>query len=200
MRTVCAGLLVFAVGCSVDSPSDPSVDGTTMPGMPQAPRIEMKLTDAPGDFESVWVNITRVEVESADAGWQTLVEEPQRFDLLTLQNDVTAAMGSATLAPGMYGQLRLIVDEASVVVGGEESPLPIASGAQTGIKIPLDRAFEENMTYAVTLDFDAAKSVKTTGQGYLMTPVVHVKDFVATPMPESEPEPEGDDSPDDTIQ
>ena len=124
MRTVCAGLLVFAVGCSVESP-DPSGDGTTMTGMPQAPRIEMKLTDAPGDFESVWVNITRVEVESADAGWQTLVEEPQRFDLLTLQNDVTAAMGSATLAPGMYGQLRLIVDEASVVIRVQDSGVGI---------------------------------------------------------------------------
>ncbi len=143
----------------------------------------MRLTDAPGDFENVWVNIASVAVESADTGWIDVTSQPQKFDLLTLQNDVTAALGSTTLTAGMYGQLRLIVDQASVVVDGEEFPLTIASGAQTGIKINFDQAFADNTTYAITLDFDAAKSVKTTGQGYLMTPVIQVKDFTATPMP-----------------
>jgi hypothetical protein len=152
----------------------------------------MLLTDAPGDFEAVWVDISSVEIESAEAGWQTLTDSAQKFDLLTLQHDVTAALGGATLEPGTYGQLRLIVASASVVVGGVESSLAIASGAQTGVKIPLDQTLEANTTYAITLDYDAAKSVKTTGQGYLMTPVIHVKDFVATPMP-SEPTDEPND-------
>lgn len=175
------GLFVLATGCAVETqPTDEdSGDGAR----PLAPRINVLLTDAPGDFESVWVTISNVSIESADAGWITLVDQPQKFDLLTLRNDVTAALGGTTLEPGTYGQLRMLVDTASVVVGGVESPLPIASGAQTGIKIPLGRTIEENMTYSVTLDYDAAKSVKTTGQGYLMTPVIHVKDFTATPTP-----------------
>lgn len=176
---------VVAAGCAAEGndslSSGDSSDDTSQPA-PRPPRIEMHLTDAPGDFESVWVNISSVAVESAD-GWIDLTSQPQKFDLLTLQNDVTAALGGATLAAGTYGQLRMIVDQASVVVAGEEFPLSIASGAQTGIKINLDQAFEENMTYAITLDFDAAKSVKTTGAGYLMTPVIMVKDFLATPMP-----------------
>lgn len=163
-------------GCAVDASTEEQTS------VPRAPKINVLLTDAPGDFESVWVNIASVAIES-NGEWMAVTEEPQRFDLLTLQNDVTAALGDSTLEPGMYGQLRLIVDTASVVVDGVESPLTIASGAQTGIKINLDRAIEPDTTYSLTLDFDAHKSVKSTGQGYLMTPVVLVKDFTATPMP-----------------
>jgi hypothetical protein len=175
MKVLVAALALIA-GCAVDSSTDERGSA------PRAPKIEVLLTDAPGDFDSVWVNISSVAIETGGE-WVTLTEEAQRFDLLTLQNDVTAALGDAQLVPGMYGQLRLLVDTASVVVDGVESPLQIASGAQTGIKIALDRAIEADTSYSLTLDFDAHKSVKTTGQGFLMTPVIMVKDFTATPMP-----------------
>ena len=151
-----------------------------------APRVEVLLTDAPGDFEEVWVNITSVAV-STETGWLALTDTPQRFDLLKLQNDVTAALGGAALEPGRYEQLRMMVDEASVVIDGVESPLTIASGAQTGIKIPLAADLEAGMTYQITIDYDAAKSIKTTGAGFLMAPVVHVKEMVATPTPPEAP-------------
>lgn len=53
------------------------------------------------------------------------------------------------------------------------------------------------MTYTLTLDFDAARSVKSTGQGYLMTPVISIKQLagVASP-PKGEPAtPEGEPAP-----
>ena len=169
--------LLLAAGCATDG-------ATEMPGSDSpeagAPRINVLLTDAPGDFEKVWVTISTVEVAGA-AGWQTITDVPQTFDLLTLQNDVTAALGGSSLEPGTYGQLRLIVDEASVVIDGTESPLKIASGAETGIKIGLDATFEADMTYSITLDFDAHKSIKSTGNGHLMTPVIFVKEVIATP-------------------
>jgi len=193
-KTLAAVTLV--TGCSL-APTSPTGDDDVESPMGEQPgstppRMIVRLTDAPAAFEAVWVDISRVEIESSADGWSTLVNEPQRFDLLTLRDGVTAAMGDAELAAGHYGQLRLIVDSASVVVGGIESPMTIASGAQTGVKIPLDRDLEANMTYTLTLDYDAEKSVKSTGQGYLMTPVVHVKEMVGTPaQPEPEaPEPE----------
>jgi hypothetical protein len=185
MKLIAVGLFTLATGCAVESAP------TSTPTEPVAPRISVLLTDAPGDYEAVWVNIASVAIESADTGWMTVTDTPQRFDLLQLQNDVTAALGGTTLAAGTYGQLRLIVDSASVVVAGEESEMKIASGMQTGIKVILDRELEDNMTYAITLDYDADKSVKQTGQGYLMTPVIKVKDVVATPV---ETEEEGDEA------
>ena len=187
MKMFALGLFALATGCAVDDAQPTGSGSDSKDSLPRAPHVDVLLTDAPGDFEAVWVDIASVAIESAEAGWQTLTDAPQKFDLLALQNDVTAALGGATLEPGTYGQLRLLVASASVVVGGVESPLTIASGAQTGIKIPLDQTLEADTTYSITLDYDAAKSVKTTGQGYLMTPVIHVKDFVATPMSPEEP-------------
>jgi len=185
MKLLAVGLFTLATGCAVDEPQQESTDQPA-----RSPHIAVLLTDAPAEFEAVWVNIASVAIHSADAGWLTLADSPQKFDLLTLRDDITAALGGATLEPGMYEQLRLVVDSASVVVAGEESPLTIASGAETGIKINLDSMFEANTTYSITLDYDADKSVKSTGHGYLMTPVISVKDFVATPM---ESESEGDE-------
>ena len=175
-----------------DNPNTSDDTSDNDPNRPEASgnNLEVLLTDAPGDFDEVWVDIVSVEVDAGDAGWITLADQPQSFDLLTLQNDVTAALGGASLAPGTYGQLRLIVDNAFVVLDGNAEDLKIASGMQTGIKINLDTEIVEGMKYSVVIDFDAQKSVKSTGQGWLMTPVIFVKDVVAEPIPEPEPEPE----------
>ena len=168
--------------------------------------IRTYLTDAPGDFDEVWVTISAVEIhgyhgtysyDGADGGvagdggveadsgpegyaepeasWETLVDETQTLDLLTLQNDVTAVLGDAEVEPGEYSQLRLIVDSASVVVGEEEEDLTIPSGTQTGIKINLDFEVLPETEYVIVLDFDAAESVKETGQGHLMQPMIKIE-------------------------
>jgi hypothetical protein len=173
-----------------DGAGEETADGTgeSTGSGPQPPRLGLHLTDAPGDFDEVWVNIVSVEIESPELGWLPLTDSPQAYDLLTLQNDVTAAMGNTALEPGAYGQLRLIVDDAFVVADGVSEELKIASGNQTGIKINLDATLEENMVYTLVIDFDADKSVKSTGQGWLMTPVIKVKSFDGQPVPEPEAE------------
>ncbi len=168
--------LVSGVLCWI-SAGCADTSGSTSPSSPS--RLAVQLTDAPAAFDHVWVDIASVELESP-TGWLTLADQPARFDLLALQNNVTAALGGAQLEPGDYGQLRLIVDQASVEAGGVETPLTVASGAQTGIKIDLATTVEAGMTYTVVLDYDASKSIKTTGQGYLMTPVITVKSVTGT--------------------
>jgi hypothetical protein len=158
-------------GPLADAPPDPA---------PQSPTLRVLLTDAPGSFEEAWVQISEVSIE-APSGWQAVTTQPQALDLLTLQNGVTAALGAAALAPGAYGQLRLMVDSAYVMTGGQREELRIASGAHTGIKILLSAALEAGMTYQLVLDFDAQESIEQTGQGWLMTPVVRVKELVGTP-------------------
>lgn len=169
-----------------DEPGSAGPDAAAPGSQEQRPNIQLLLTDAPGEFEEVWVNIVSVEIDAGELGWMILTDTPQRFDLLTLQNDVTAALGEASLPLGTYGQLRLIVDEASVVVDGVEEDLVIASGAETGIKINLDAEVQEDMLYTLVIDFDAGQSVRRTGMGWLMTPMITVKDFSGTPMPEEQ--------------
>ena len=170
MKALAAWMLAIGAGCTAGS------QGGDVSSAPV--HIDVRLTDAPATFDSVLVTISKVEV-STDAGWLTLSDHAQRFDLLTLQNDATALLGSADLAPGTYHQLRLIVQEASVVAGGVESVLEVASGAQTGIKVVVDAELEAGTTYTLVLDFDAAKSIQATGDGHRMTPVIRVKSLTA---------------------
>jgi hypothetical protein len=179
--------LLFAAACT-GAPTDATTDTDTMPSRLEAGmntngiegNLRLFLTDAPADYEAVWVTTSRVEVSTAaadgEATWATLSDQPQTDDLLALRDDVTSILGDAELAPGTYQQLRMIVDSAHVVADGEERPLTIPSGMQTGVKINLDLTIEPGTVYALVLDFDAAESIHETGNGELiMRPTIKVE-------------------------
>ena len=66
--------------------------------------LRLLLTDAPANFDEVWVEISRIDIGAGDIDdttWLTL-EERTVLDLLSLQNGVTAVLGDAYLKPGYY--------------------------------------------------------------------------------------------------
>jgi hypothetical protein len=117
--------------------------------------------------------------------WLAVSEQCQTLDLLTLQNGVTEAVGVVALPPGRYGQIRLLIADASVVVQGEEHPLEIPSGSESGLKINGGFELFDGEATTITLDFDAGRSVQfEPGRGYMMTPVIElidVSDHAAAP-------------------
>jgi hypothetical protein len=109
--------------------------------------------------------------------WLAVSEQCQTLDLLTLQNGVTEAVGVAALPPGRYGQIRLLIADASVVVQGEEHSLQIPSGSESGLKIIGGFELFDGEATTITLDFDAGRSVQfEPGTGYMMTPVIELID------------------------
>ena len=190
--------LIFLTGCAIDlvvpendvvnssSTEGSSVDENPAGGLGTGKgTLKIYLTDAPGDYEEVNINISRIEghiagdgEEGEDKGsWQLLKEWSggMPVDLIKLE-DVSILLASLELEPNKYTQLRIFLNgEASVVVEGEGEPktLEIPSSANTGIK--LNRPFEivEGMITKLTIDFDAEKSVIKTGNGkYKMKPVI----------------------------
>jgi len=182
--------LLLGAGCAASPDATTGGDGPTQTasaleaGMDTAGiagNLRLFLTDAPADYDAVWVTTSRVEVSTVatDTGeetWVALADQPQTVDLLALRDDVTTVLGDSLLVPATYGQLRLIVDAASVVVDGVEQPLTIPSGAQTGVKIDLDLTVEADQVYALVLDFDADRSVHQNGHGeWMMSPTIGVE-------------------------
>ncbi len=147
--------------------------------------VHVKLTDAPGDFEAVNVTITRVEAHlaqpegDAKSGWEVLAENPGTFDLLELQNDVTAVLGDASLPAGKYTQIRFVLTAAEVVVDGATHPLTVPSGETSGLKLQANFTVEADTEYEMILDFDAGESIKQSGNGYKLAPVIKLKSFNA---------------------
>lgn len=161
--------LAGLMGCSTNNSTAPAM-GT----------MNVRMTDAPGDFQSVnlVVNEVAAHIEGSGAAgeWTVLNSTPATYDLLTLRNGVTTAIGQATIPAGHYTQIRLMLGEGSnVMVDDATHPLIVPSGLQTGVKVVGSFDVPAGGTLNVLLDFDAARSVHRTGAGtYMLVPTVKV--------------------------
>jgi len=181
-------LAIFISGCIgiLTTPEDDSI-------APGRGRLEIYLTDAPGDYLEVNITISKIEAHIAGEGdedWDVLKEwmigaEPT-FDLKKLE-DVSILLASLELEPNKYTQLRLFLkggeEDAWIILEGSEGPegptltefLEIPSVYQTGIKLIHPFEINGGQTTELTIDFDAEKSIIKTGNGgYKLKPVIKV--------------------------
>lgn len=144
-------------------------------------RFQVRLTDSPGDYEEVNVDIQAVQIhksETADEkGWITLNQiNPGIYNLLDFANGRDTLLGSADLPAGRISQVRLVLgNQNSVRLKGQTQRLPLntPSGQTSGLKVKIDTDLKEDVTYVVLLDFDAARSVVERGNGdYNLKPVI----------------------------
>lgn len=132
--------------------------------------LKIRLTDTPYPFDLIKeakVTITGVKVHVSDSsevssGFIELpFDSPQTFDLMDLQGGVTATLINASLAPGTYNQIRLVVSSGSVKLKDDRSfELEVPSGSESGIKIFPDPPIEVQggLTTDLILDFDVSRS------------------------------------------
>ena len=141
-------------------------------------RVEVWLTDAPGDFQEVNIDLQGVEIHSNETdnerGWQGLEVTPAVYDLLKLTNGEETLLGDIELPGGRLSQIRLkLGDNNTVKVDDQLFPLSTPSAQQSGLKVQIHEILAEGITYKIVLDFDAAKSVVESGnQSYSLKPVI----------------------------
>lgn len=163
------GFVVF--GCS-------NSDEPTAPSSSQG-EIKMSLIDSPAGFDAVNIVVTQVSVHQTNAdsltGWIVIDSTTRTFDLLKLTNGASALLGSKKLDAGKYTQIRLKIGAGSnVVVAGSSIPLDVPSGTQSGLKLNHNFDIVANTLYELTLDFDASRSLRATGNQYRLSPVIRV--------------------------
>lgn len=188
-ETICGWVMallfsVLLVGCGSDS-SNSSGYGT----------FSASLTDAPAcGFDAVNVTVEKVRVHQSvsasenDAGWSDITLSPARkINLLSLNNGLLDHLGEIPLAAGHYTQLRLVLDantgsslaNSVVPTGGVETTLGTPSAAHSGIKLINEFDVVSGQRVDLVLDFNACKSVVTSGSGtYKLKPVIKVIPFV----------------------
>jgi len=139
--------------------------------------MNVRMVDAPGDFQQVNVEVLGVQVHHDAQGWVSLPTVTGVYDLLTLQNDVSAVLVNTGQIPsGNVSQIRLLLgSHNSVMVDSTMYDLATPSAQQSGLKINVGYNFQPNETYELTLDFDAAKSIVIQGNGsYSLKPVLKI--------------------------
>lgn len=148
--------------------------------------MSVYMTDAPGPFINVYVDVKEFRVHYTNSnigmdGWVTLQTRAQVYDLLTLQNDVSVLIAdNNNLQEGQINQLRLVLGANNYVVTTDSIPYPliIPSSAESGLKINTQIDIKPGTSSTLTIDFDAAASIRDYIDGaYMMNPVIKVKSY-----------------------
>ncbi|HEX5168172.1 MAG TPA: DUF4382 domain-containing protein [Cyclobacteriaceae bacterium] len=140
-------------------------------------RIVVRLTDSPGDYDEVNIDLQDIQVHSENGGWRSLDNVNKGiYNLLEFTDGRETVLTSSEYPTGKITQIRLILgDKNSVEIDEDSIPLETPSAQQSGLKLLLNKELTSGITYAILLDFDAARSIVTTGNGkQILKPVIKV--------------------------
>ena len=142
-------------------------------------RLSVKLVDAPGDYDAVFVDVQDVVVKyngNLDDEDDVVIGDVNSgiYNLLELTGGASVLLVDDNIPAGNISQIRLILGtNNSVVVDGETFPLSTPSAQQSGLKIQVNETLEGGIFYEFILDFDADKSIVNQGNGgYSLKPVI----------------------------
>ncbi len=140
--------------------------------------LRIRLTDGPGDFQQVNVDIREIRVKtSQDTGqWLLLQTNVGIYNLLDFQNGIDTLIAVGPVPTVTLKEVRFILGpNNSVMVDSIVYPLTTPSAQESGLKVKIDKDLALDINTFV-LDFDAAQSVKIQGNGvYKLHPVIRLK-------------------------
>ncbi len=153
--------------CSKDNKSDKETS------------LRIRLTDNPVLAEEVNVDIQQVRIkfgEDSLSGWVNLNTYAGVYDLLGLQNGVDTLLATGTVSTDVVKEIRFVLGTNNTIkVGGVVFQLSIPSGAESGLKIKVNKQLNASLD-SLLIDFDAALSIHQTGAGvYQLKPVLKIK-------------------------
>ncbi len=155
-------------------------------------RLKVSMTDAPGDYDSVIINIKSVEVKTNNGTYD--YQYSKSLNLLDLVNGKDTLLVDQTIPTGRISQIRLILEETGNYIYKDATrfDLQTPSAQQSGLKLNLQQELVQGITYTVKLDFDVAKSIVETGNGtYILKPVIRLLTEAITGGIKGEIEPVG---------
>jgi len=165
-------LILISLGLFVSC----SDDETNNANNNETARMSIKLTDAPGDYEAVFIDVQEVIIKYS--GGQDDVNlaiiQPGVYDLLELTGGINLLLFDDEVPAGSISQIRLVLGtNNSIEVDGQTYPLNTPSAQQSGLKIQVNETLEAGILYEFLLDFDVDKSIVALGNGgYNLKPVI----------------------------
>lgn len=164
---IVASIAIFGCNKEEVTPTNQNNGGTA--------EVTMRLTDAPGEYDAVYVDIQQVEV-TMEGSSAVLIDaaRPGVYNLLDFRNGLDTLLLKTTLPAGKISQIRLILgSNNSVVVNGQSYALNTPSAQQSGLKLNLKETLVAGNAYTFWIDFDAGNSIVATGSGkYNLKPVI----------------------------
>lgn len=162
---ISATMLLAITSCQKDNKNDST-------------HLKIKLTDNPYQASEVNVDIMEVNIKlnNDSAGWTRLETHAGIYNLLDLQNGIDTVLAQGVIPTGTLKEIRFVLgNENSIKIGDAIYPLSIPSGAESGLKIKLNKTLNASLD-SLLIDFDAALSILQEGTGdYKLKPVLKIK-------------------------
>jgi hypothetical protein len=139
--------------------------------------VRVMMTDAPALWDEVNIDLERVEIKFANdtSSWISMQTNASIYNLLDLQNGVDTLIAQGTFQADVVKEIRLVLGtDNTIMVNGQIFELTVPSGAESGLKIKIDKDLNADIE-TLTIDFDAALSINTGPQGYFLVPVIRLK-------------------------
>lgn len=142
--------------------------------------LEIYLTDAPGNYKAVRLDIRQllVTVSSegpADSGWTEMpLSRAGVYDLMGFSGGRDTLLASQSLPQGTVSEMRLVPGTGSEVVltDGSTQALDIPLSLETGFDVPVQAQLTTGSSVRLVVDIDVSRSVVETPTGYRFNPVI----------------------------
>ena len=141
-------------------------------------QVDIRMTDGPGDFQQVNIDLKEIRLKFANdtASWVTLNTNAGVYNLLDFQNGIDTLIATGQVVPEVLKEVRFVLGPNSTVM--QDSiiyDLQTPSAESSGLKVKIDKDLLVDINTFV-LDFDAALSIKQTGNGqFKLDPVIKLK-------------------------
>jgi hypothetical protein len=138
-------------------------------------KIRFLLTDAPGNFQEVNIDVQAIQVIIDDSIYD-LETNQGIYNLLEFVNGEDTILVTDEVPSGMLSQIRLILGENnSIMVDSAVYDIKTPSAQQSGLKLQVHEDISGGVVYTYVIDFDAARSIVKTGNGkFILKPVIRV--------------------------
>lgn len=151
--------------------------------------VMVRLTDAPGDYEEVNIEVVDVLMKSTNdsddsKGWVSLGDIGKgTYNLLELTGGHSILIGEGDVPSGYVGQIRLILgDNNTVKKDGIIYHLDTPSAQQSGLKLKINQTLMAGIVYEFMMDFDVDKSIVKAGNSgkFNLHPVINISSTVTS--------------------
>lgn len=191
-------MLIFFLGCKKEPVLPTQIK--SKPGNTASSKINhpggfvIRLTDSPGDYVAL-----NVEIESVDifrefgefGGWVRLNEKAQKINILSLINGNSMIIANTHLDDGLYSKIRIKFGEDNSITTRGNSFIPgtdvnVVSTqhlnfiGNRNIIVEINKVVKSDELVEVLVDFDVAKSIITDREGLAVKPYITKVDNLTT--------------------
>lgn len=149
--------------------------------------FSVRMTDGPGNYAALNVEITKVEAYLQNEGWITLDNQAKTIDVISLNNGIETQLAYQTnAAAGVYTKLRLTFGNTNKLSVNADATTGGTSGSATvdlvwngpkEVEIQINEEISANAKADVLLDFNVVASIVHYTCDYILKPAIkEIKD------------------------